>query len=162
MNNPVLYRKRLIPNENVLLKDDEIIRCDEDIIVTRWKTLKPRKDMDHGYSAYLLDLNIKISKFCRSDDSLLYWYIDIVDYEKDYDANSITSLDLLLDVIVYPDGNMRVLDMDELAQAHKEKLITDKQLYDALERTNILLKDICDNKFAKYTYYIESAIEQHS
>lgn len=162
MNKPTLYRKRLIPNENILLKDDEIIRCDNDVIVTKWRTLKPRSDMDHGFSAYLLDLNIKISKFCRSDNSLLYWYVDIVDYEKDDSANSITSLDLLLDVIVYPDGNIRVLDMDELAQAHKEKLITDKQLYDALERTHILLKDIYDNKFAKYTYYIESAIESLS
>lgn len=158
MTNPTLYRKRLIPNECIELKDDVIIRQDESVIVTKWKTIHPRKDMDHGYSAYLLDLNVKVSKFCREDGSLVYWYCDIVDYEIDEKANSIVSLDLLLDVLVYPDESVRLLDMDELAQAHKEHLITEKQLYDALVRSNRLLNDIYDGKFRKYTYYIESLI----
>lgn len=34
-----LYRKRLIPEECVELKDDEILRLDENVIVTRWKCL---------------------------------------------------------------------------------------------------------------------------
>ena len=160
MDKPTIFRKRLIPNECVELKDDIILRNDESVVVTGWKTLKPREDMDHGYSVYLLDKNIKVSKFCRSDGSLLYWYCDIVDYEINTEKNEIIALDLLLDVLVYPDDTVRVLDMDELAQANREKLITDKQLYDALVRTNRLLNDIYDGKFRKYTYYIEALINE--
>ena len=45
---PVLYRKRLIPDECVRLKDDEILSFDDDIIVTKWCTLHPKHDLDHG------------------------------------------------------------------------------------------------------------------
>ena len=37
-----IYRKRLIPSENIWLKDDVVLLCNEEYIVTRWKTLKPR------------------------------------------------------------------------------------------------------------------------
>ena len=39
-----LYRRRFIPEETVFLKDDIIEKADGDIIITRWKTLKPRKE----------------------------------------------------------------------------------------------------------------------
>ena len=61
-----IYRKRLIPDECILLKDDEILEIDEDYIVTKWKTLKPRRDFSHGYSCYFLKLGFKISKFFSS------------------------------------------------------------------------------------------------
>ena len=41
MDYPVLYRKRLIPEECVLLKDDVILYMDDNVIVTKWVTLKP-------------------------------------------------------------------------------------------------------------------------
>ena len=47
----------------------------------------------------------------------MYWYFDIVEYDYDKENNSLTSLDLLADVIVYPDGFVKVLDLDELAEA---------------------------------------------
>ena len=81
MNPPVLYRKRLIPSECILLKDDIIISCDENVILTKWNTLKPKKDLHHGYSCYLLKEGIKVSKFYREDNSLIYWYCDILDYQ---------------------------------------------------------------------------------
>ena len=36
MGLPKIYRKRYMPNETVLLKDDEILRLDEDVLVTKW------------------------------------------------------------------------------------------------------------------------------
>ena len=50
MDYPVLYRKRLIPEECIPLKDDIILYMDDEVIVTKWNTLKPRKDFHHGYS----------------------------------------------------------------------------------------------------------------
>ena len=39
MSNPILYRRRIIPDECVMLKDDIILSCDRERIVTSWKTL---------------------------------------------------------------------------------------------------------------------------
>ena len=49
MKRPTLYRKRLIPEECILLKDDELLYRDEKTIITRWNTLKPKKDLHHGF-----------------------------------------------------------------------------------------------------------------
>ena len=63
MANPILYRKRLIPEECVLLKDDRLLYRDEEIIVTACNTLKPLKDLKHGLSCYYRGVGIKVSRF---------------------------------------------------------------------------------------------------
>ncbi len=78
MSDLILYRRRLIPDENVLLNKDTVIYADDSKIVTRWNAINPRKDIDHGYSLYLPEFGYKISEFLRKDNSLLKWYCDIV------------------------------------------------------------------------------------
>lgn len=155
MENITLYRRRLIPDEIVHLKDDVVLYHDDTVIITKWKTIKPRKDMDHGFSAYLLKEGIKVSKFYRADNSLLYWYCDIVDYEYDATTNSYTSTDLLTDVVLYPDGQIRVLDLDELAEASVKDMITKDQLHSALVRTDKLLNTMYQKTFDQYTKLID-------
>lgn len=150
MDDLKIYRKRLIPNECVLLKDDEILLFNDDYILTKWKTLKKREDMDHGMSLYCLKKGIKVSKFCRADDSLLYWYCDIVEYDIDDEKSICIATDLLTDVLIYPNGDVKVVDLDELAEAHKTGLISDEQLHKSLRYTSDLLKDIEDGNFADY------------
>lgn len=158
MENPTLYRRRLIPDECILLKDDVILQADEECIITSWHALHPKKDLHHGYSMYLLKEGIKVSKFLQADDSLLYWYCDIVSYVEDEAANSITSIDLLADVIIYPDGFVKVVDLDELVQALKEGKIADSELSDSLLKLNRLLSIIYAGEFHKYTDKIEQKI----
>ncbi|MDE6974158.1 MAG: hypothetical protein K2P38_13910 [Lachnospiraceae bacterium] len=43
MTNPTLYRRRIIPDECVMLKDDIILYCSRERIVTSWNTLHPKK-----------------------------------------------------------------------------------------------------------------------
>lgn len=155
MENITLYRRRLIPDEIVHLKEDVVLYHDDTVIITKWKTIKPRKDMDHGFSAYLLKEGIKVSKFYRADNSLLYWYCDIVDYEYDATTNSYTSTDLLTDVVLYPDGQIRVLDLDELAEASVKDMITKDQLHSALVRTDKLLNTMYQKTFDQYTKLID-------
>ena len=111
-----IYRKRLIPEECILLKDDIIVEQNEDYILTKWKTLNPKTTFSHGCSCYYLKEGFKISKFYRHDGSLLYWYCDIVEYTSRPEDNSLIVTDLLADIILYPDGRMHVVDLDELAQ----------------------------------------------
>lgn len=160
MEDITLYRKRLIPYENVRLDKDIILFSDSEQIITKWNCIHPRKDMDHGYSLYLIKEGLKISKFCKTDGSLHKWYCDIVDCSFGPDAKSLTALDLLLDVTISPDGVVNVLDMDELAMAHKEKLINDELLEASLMRANNLLKIISSGTFQKYTEIIEKYANQ--
>lgn len=150
--NPVLYRRRLIPNECILLKDDVILSCTDNMILTKWNALRPKKELHHGFSAYFLKEHIKVSKFCKEDNTFMYWYCDVVDYEIDESAGTVTSIDLCVDVVVYPDGRLKVLDLDELVQARREGLLTQGQLEHALLATGDLLDDIYHERFhQKYT-----------
>lgn len=145
-----IYRKRLIPQECILLKDDIIISHDENVILTKWNTLKPKKDLHHGYSCYLLKEGIKVSKFYRQDNSLIYWYCDIVDYQLNEDKTELIATDLLADVLIYPDDFVKVLDLDELAQACQMGLISNELLQESLKTTNKLLETIYQGEFWKY------------
>ncbi|MDE5747098.1 MAG: DUF402 domain-containing protein [Acetatifactor sp.] len=151
-----LYRRRLIPAECILLKDDTIVKQTDDLIITSWKTLNPKISFSHGCSCYFLKEGFKISKFYRQDGSLLYWYCDIVEYVHDEQAHTLTVTDLLADVIVYPDGRTKVVDLDELAQAFETGLLTAAQLAAALRQLNHLLTYIYKDKFDQLQTQIES------
>ncbi len=88
MNITKIYRHRLIPAELIQLKDDVIVNQNEEYLLTKWKTLHPKHDFSHGSSCYFFKEGIKVSKFYRPDGSLLYWYIDIVDYSFDRHRSS--------------------------------------------------------------------------
>lgn len=149
MADPILYRRRLIPDECVLLKDDTVLYRDDQIIVTGWHSLKPRKDLHHGCSCYYLSEGIKVSRFYREDDSLLYWYCDIVDYDYDEAADTYVVTDLLADVIVYPDGFVKVVDLDELVTARHAGILSENMLDAALLRLDHLLKIIYSGHFSR-------------
>jgi hypothetical protein len=137
----------MIPDECVLLRDDELLEVTEDRIITKWRTLKPRRDFDHGVSCYYLDLGYKVSKFYRADNTLLYWYCDIVNYKFENNGGTLIASDLLVDVLVYPDGYVKVLDVDELAIAIEKNLCEPTLVAEALRKLDKLLNLIYDDKF---------------
>ena len=94
-----LYRRRLIPQEYRLLKDDVIVRLDENHLITTWNTLNPKTAFCRGSSCYFLKEGFKVSKIYRQDGSLLYWYCDIVEYTQDPGNNALTVTDLLADYL---------------------------------------------------------------
>lgn len=145
-----IYRKRIIPDECIELKDDVIVEYTNDRIITKWKTLKPKKEFDHGTSCYFINDGIKVSKFYREDGSLVYWYCDIVDYCFSEDKSTLTVTDLLADVVIYPSGRIKVMDLDELADALDQKLITEQMMSKCLRQLNNLLTMIDRDKFDKY------------
>ncbi len=153
--NPILYRKRLLPQECVLLKDDVILSCDDERIVTKWTALKPKKDLHHGYSCYFFKEGYKVSKFYRADGSLLYWYCDIIDSEYFEEENKLVVRDLLADVIIYPDGFVKVVDLAELADLCEAGTLSLQDTGKAIRNLDALLTIIYDGKFSELTKYIE-------
>ncbi len=156
MSDLKLYRKRYIPQETIFLKDDIIVSHTEDALITTWKTLNPKTSFSHGSSCYFFKEGFKLSKFYKHDGSLLYYYCDIVEFINDPDAGTLTTIDLLADVVIYPDGSVKVLDLNELADAYRQSLITDTQLTDSLYKLNHLLQIIQSGHFDTYTEKLSS------
>ena len=142
-----LYRRRLIPDECILRKDDEIVRQNDSLIVTKWNTLNPKAQFQYGASCYFLKEGFKVSKFYRSDGSLFCWYCDIMQYDFDAAANTLMATDLLADVIILPDGTVKVVDLDELTDAFEQGVLSAAALKAALRQLNHLLSLIYENQF---------------
>jgi len=159
MNKPVLYRKRIIPEEIVLLDKDEIIYADEGHIVTLWDTIRPKKILHHGCSCYFLEEGFKVSKFYREDGSLIYWYCDIIRYDYNSEDNSYVFTDLLADVLVYPDGQVQVVDVGEIADALSDKTLSLEEMIPALRSLDKLLNIIYSGHFSEIQYKINSIEE---
>ncbi len=155
MDRVKLYRRRFIPDEKILLKDDIIVSLDEDRLVTRWNVLTKRHDFTHGTSCYFFKQGWKISRFLNDRDELVYWYCDIIEPVFDSEDNSYTLNDLLIDVIIYPDGRVEVVDIDEVAIALRDNIISKELVIKALQRLDSLLKVIYSGYFESYCKYAE-------
>lgn len=147
MDKPMLYRRRFIPEELIHLKDDVILVAESNLIITTWKTLHPRKDISRGVSAFYLDKGFKISKVFNKEDQLVYWYCDIIQVKKDAEKNTVIIEDLLIDLILYEDGGVRIMDLNELADALERRLITQEEATYALRTANSLLQIIYSGQF---------------
>ena len=145
-----LFRKRYIPAECIPLENDVIVEQNDEYILTTWHTINPKTTFDHGSSCYLLKEGIKVSKFYRHDGSLLYWYCDIVEFNWNETGDTLTVTDLLVDLIVYPDGRMKVVDLDELAEALEKGLVTQDQTTASLRCLNNLLSMLYRDKFDRF------------
>lgn len=156
-NNDIqIYRKRFIPDEMIHLKDDQVLSCDADLLVTKWDTLKPRCDIAGGISAYFISKNIKVSKIHDCNQQLVYWYCDIINTI--YDPTTYTYIfeDLLIDIIVYENGLVKVVDLDEVAEILDKQSLNTHLLATALRTTNSLLQDIYQDKFDEYKKVINT------
>jgi len=142
---PIIYRRRYIPSEKTPLLNDVVVSWKEDAIVTRWKTLRPRNDFDNGVSCYLLNQGIKINRFLKGAE-LIYHYIDIVELEVEPGGEHIFN-DLLIDVIIENDGSIKVLDLDQLAIAIEQGLVSQEQANTALRTCAWLLEKLYSRDF---------------
>ena len=158
MSRPRLFRRRFIPDENIELKDDMILALEPNLIITSWNVLKPRRDISRGVSAYFIDKGIKVSKVFDNAGQMVYWYCDIIETHYDEKENIYTFNDLLIDVIVYPDGQVEVLDMDEFADAMEQGILSVGTIAHAMRATDDLLHTIYAGEFEKYTHYIDDML----
>ena len=152
-----LYRRRFIPDEMKLLKDDKILYLDDELIITSWTTLKPRSDFASGISAYYRKKGFKISRHYDIHGNFTRWYCDII-IESEVTDGLVFS-DLLIDVVIFPDGTVRVVDLDEAADALEQGLITPDMLSRALRSTNELLASIHQGTFPTLTACLENYIQ---
>ena len=146
-NGYVITRRRFIPDELIRLSDDQIYEVSEDLVLSAWTSIKPRKDLYAGISAYYPKLGFKLSRLYDSDYHPLYWYCDIIRFSGE--GKDLYYEDLLLDVVIRPGGIVRVLDADELADALEEKLIDEATVCLALRQMNDLLTRIREDRLGE-------------
>ena len=67
--------------------------------------------------------NYSIAAMINKRNEIEFWYIDMIaDYGIDNDGIAYFH-DLYLDLVVYPDGTIKIDDMDELVDAFEQKVI---------------------------------------
>lgn len=148
MEELVLYRRRFIPDERILLKNDKVVSVSDDAIVTKWDVLTKRHDFTHGVSCYYIKEGFKVSKFLDSNNNIVYWYCDIIETERE--GNTYTFNDLLADVIIHNDNSVEVVDIDEIGRAMEENILPKDLIIKALYRLDKLLKIIYSGNFSNY------------
>jgi len=142
-----MFRKRFIPDETVDISKDEVLERNDKRIVTRWLPIHPRNDVFCGMSFVYYKDGYKISKFYDKDGKLLYYYVDIIDYQYDEAQDAFTFIDLLVDIKFYPTGRVEYLDFDELQEAYDKKMIDGKMLLKAISTLNTIAEKIYNGDF---------------
>lgn len=144
-DHPVITRRRFIPDECIELNKDHIYEYTSSRILTAWQSIKPRADIAGGISVYYPEQGWKISKIYNHQHQLVYWYCDIINMK--LSSDHIYYEDLLLDVVLTNDGQIKILDADELADALEQDLITQEMGCQALRQLNELLTHIYAGQF---------------
>ena len=76
-------------------------------------------------------------------------------------ADTYVFTDLLADVIVKPDGNTRVVDLDELADAFELGLLSSQRMSCALRQLDDLLQAIYRDRFESLTEPLMNQIAEY-
>jgi hypothetical protein len=147
MKKPTVLRRRYIPYEVVDISGDELLFRSNELLVTKWTSIKPRPDFHGGISFTFLEKGYKLGRFYDKNKNFLYWYCDILDVQYEQTSDTYTLNDLLVDIRIYPDGKVEVLDADELAQALEEGLVSREQAAASLKILDGLLKMIYGGGF---------------
>ena len=142
-----IFRKRFVPKECIELSDDIRLFEGEHLLITSWKTLRPKKELARGLSLYLPEDGLKISRFLRENGELLYWYCDIIAAEPGEEGGTVFT-DLLVDIVVYPDGKLQIWDLGEAGEVLRRGEIAPELLADSLHYTDELLRIIYRGRFA--------------
>ena len=85
---------------------------------------------------------------------MLYWYCDIIDVHYDKENGRLIATDLLADVLIYPDGFVKVVDLDEITQAYDYGILSIDMMKTSINRLNHLLTLIYSGEFKTYQEYL--------
>lgn len=123
--------------------DNDVVVCDNGY---HWLSILPSNEL---YCITVMMDNNYYFKVC---------YIDMID-SQGYDEDGVPYFyDLYLDLIVYPDGNIIVDDLDELQQALKVGDITEMQYNKAITTAQKLQKGLLSN-IQNFQFYIQEMVE---
>lgn len=119
---------------------------------------KNLKVCDDGYKWLQhmpIDENYALTTMINNEGKVVQWYFDITNKNMvDSNGNPYFE-DLYLDIVVLPDGEVSLLDEDELIEAYKKGIITESQKNLAYKVANRLLEEIKANKNYLFSHGME-------
>jgi len=119
-------------------KDKEIVLIDNNF---KWLEIYPENNK-----------NIAVSVAMDDKDKILEWYFDIAKDTLLTEKGVPYIKDLYLDVVLYPSGDIEILDEDELQEALNNKDISKEEFELAYKVSNDLIKQI-DGKVEEITNF---------
>jgi predicted RNA-binding protein associated with RNAse of E/G family len=148
-NVPKRYKKKLFPPAIIDISSDILYFFNKELMVTGWapEVDDPTEGVASVISFIFLEKGFQISKKFDKNNTFLYWYCDIIDVESDQENNIYTITDLVVDVVVYPDNYVRIIDLDELANLIEQDGLDKKLLLKALRNLDNLLLEIDRKNF---------------
>ncbi len=116
---------------------EDITVCDKGL---KWLSIMPKEDY------------YCITAMLDEQEQVLLWYIDMIAGQGVADRVPWFD-DLYLDLVVYPDGTIKVDDLDELEEALEQKEITDGQFHLAVETAKRLQEGLLSDmdRFREFT-----------
>lgn len=100
--------------------------------------------------------NYAVTTTIDNKGNIVQWYIDIIRSTGLTEAGIPYIEDLYLDIVYLPDGNMYVLDHDELEDAYANEVITETEYFTAKETVAQLTQLIADQQ-----HYIITETPRH-
>lgn len=104
----------------------------------------PKSAGDYDIMEFSTDTPLIIHKYYSRDNKLKGIYINI-NSEPEISVDTIRYFDLEVDLIMYPDGTTKIIDIEKLELARKESIITEKLYMEIIRLINILNKIIKEN-----------------
>lgn len=140
MSTPKRFKRRLMPEEVIDITSDTLHFMDSKLLITSWSSQDMDTEADFNYSWAYLDDGFQIHRKMDKDGNFLYWYIDILAIEYSEQQHAYTLTDLIVDVVVHPDGYVDVIDLDEMAEAMEQGFISQEQVVLALRHLDTVLR----------------------
>lgn len=161
------YKQTFIENENYkgYISILYIDKVKEPFIVTLDNKKYCLADEGYIWVKYVPEeSNYAVLGIYDKDENLIEWYFDVIKGTGITDEGKLYFDDLYLDIVVYPTGEIQLLDEDELEEALNDGIIT-KEEYDlAYKETKRLMKEIEEgknhiiNNSEKYFEYIKDLV----
>lgn len=106
-----IYKHKLVPQETQDITQDHWIYRDEHWMLSTWSPAHSDMKVVKAVSIFDLEHGWQLSQKFDAQGQLKYWYCDIIaSYSQDGDLHIV---DLILDVVLFPDGVIQVVDMPE-------------------------------------------------
>lgn len=135
-----LLKHKLVPPSSEDISGDEVLYFDLDFLVTRWKPAKSNMNIGAAVSLLCVKSGVQISKKYNREGKFVYYYCDMVKTHWDPETETFEVTDLIADLIVFPDSELRLIDLEEFQEAYQSKVIDTEEF----EFTKKCLLDITD------------------
>ena len=138
-----IIKHKLCPYESQDITNDHWHHISEDLLISTWNPVESEMQVASVLSIFELSKGVQISKKFNAQGQLKYWYCDLIAARYEDEALHIT--DLILDLVIFPDGVLQVIDVSEYQKYTPQSPWETKVLKEAPKNLSYLMRRWIDN-----------------